>query len=211
MKKDEPMPKVRVVYLRLNSYYIGYMKVKYGVPCLFPAMSALSLCLERYLVNNPTLRLITPFCHSEAAFHAEHNGTLLFDNVPHLTAEERASYLPIAIPNEIIRPSGTVSTSATWQLSAPGTKMLRKQVKRDFWVAFSDFYDDCRYRAQRQNSTVTLDEAISDFASIYNIDMKEADTIYRNWFRLQKNMKAEIEDRRELMEKQSNNVLFYTE
>ncbi len=211
MKKNESISKSHVVYLRLNSYYIGYMKVKYGVPCLFPAMSALNLCLERYLINNPTMRLITPFCYSEAAFHAEHNGILSLENAPRLTAEQRAAYLPITIPDEIIRGSGSVSTSATWQLSAPGAKMLRKQVKRDFWIAFSDFYEDCRYRAQRQNNTVTLDEAISDFTSIYNIDMKESDTIYRNWFRLQKSMKAEIEDRRELMEKQSGNVLLYTE
>lgn len=210
MDKKEPSNKPNVMYVRLSSHFIQFLKTRYGTPALFPTVSTLSLCVERYLVNNPTMAEITPFSYSEAAFHQKPDDGLFSINAPCLTDEQRSEFVAVVIPSEIIRPGGAVKTSSTWQLSSAGAKMFRRQVKRDFWVYFSNFYDECRYRAQRMNETATFEDIASDFLTIHGIGMNEYDKIKRSWLRIRHEIKNEIENHRALLEEQTNRAFYYT-
>lgn len=210
MNKKEPSQSPNVMYVRLSSHFIQYLKTRYGTPVLFPTVSTLGLCVERYLVNNPTMVEITPFSYSEAAFRQKSDNGLFSINAPNLTAEQRSEFLEIIIPDEIIRPTGAVKTSNTWQLSSAGAKMFRRQAKRDFWIYFSNFYDECRYRAQRMNETTTFENITSDFLTIHGIGMNEYDKIKRSWLRIRHEIKNQIENHRALLEERTNQAFFYT-
>lgn len=211
MDKKEPSINPNVMYVRLSKHYIQYLKTKYGDPILFPIMSPLNLCIERYLVNNPTMKELTTFSYSELAM----NPTACHDDIsyaciPQLTYKERLEYVAVVIPNELIRPSRIINTSSTWQLSAVGAKMFRKQVKRDFWICLSNFYDDCRYRSQRMNFSLTFEDVVSDFITLYNIGMENFDNIIRGWRRIRYDIKNEVENHRDYLENKTDRSFFYT-
>lgn len=210
MNKKNDTPKENVMYVRLSRYYINYLTTRYGNPVLFPAMIPISQYVDRFLVNNPTMCRLTPFSFSNAAFHHKEQNPLFTINAYLPDKEERSEFVAIVIPDEVYRNGSVVNTSNTWQLSAPGAVQFRKQVKRDFWIAFSQFYDDCMHRAQRLGDKVTIENAITDFISIYNIEMKEFENMVRYWGRLRNQMQNEIEKRRDRLEAQTGNVFVYT-
>lgn len=211
MDKKETSKEPNVMYVRLSKHYIQYLKTKYGDPVLLPIMSPLNLCIERYLVNNPTMKELTTFSYSELAM----NPTAWHDDIsyvciPKLTYKERLEYVAVVIPDELIRPGRIIKTSNSWQLSAVGAKMFRKQVKRDFWICLSNFNDDCRYRSQRMNFSLTFEDVVSDFITLYNIEMENFDNIIRSWRRIRYDIKNEVENHRDYIENKTNRSFFYT-
>ena len=210
MNKKNDSPKENVVYVRLSKYYISFLTTRYGSPVMFPTMNPVNQCLERYLVNNPTLGHITPFSFSEQAFQYKENNPLFTADVYVPEYEVRSEYIGIVMPNEIYRNGTLINTSNTWQLSSVGAVQVRKQIKREFWMAFSQIYDDCVYRASRLGEKVTTENIATDFISLYNIEMSEYENMMRYWRRFRDQLNGEIEDRREHLENKTGNIFAYT-
>ncbi len=199
-----------VTYVRLSDYYIKYIETRYGSPAKFPLTSALSLHVERYLVANPLLKPLTPFAMSEAAFNQQRSKALTTRFFPNLTEEQRREFISIQMPAEVIRPSGARLTTEVWQLSAIGAKLLRKAVKRDFWLTLSDFAAECRYRSERMGERLSMEAVVNDFLLQYDIGPEHSDNIMRSWYRSRRLMDAEIEDNRERMEQMTGKAFIYT-
>ena len=210
ISKKEITQNQNVIYVKFSEYYIRYLTTRYGSPVVFPTMSACALVLERYLLNNPVMSSLTEFCYSKAAFHAADTGNLFSAIEQRTPIEERELFIPIVIPDELIRTGQTLRTGSTWQLTFIGARALRKEVKRDLWVNFSRFNDDCAHRASRLGEKVTLEEVLSDFIVMYNIDMKEYTNMLRYWYRIQSAMKSAIERNREFLEDKTGNTFVYT-
>lgn len=210
MKKKNETSVERVVYVKLSKYYINFLTTRYGSPVLFPTINPVNQCMERYLVNNPTLGRITPFSFSQQAFSYNENNPLFTADVYTPEQHERSEYLAIVMPDEIYRNGTLVKTSDTWQLSSVGAVQIRKQIKTEFWVAFAQMYDDCVYRAQRLGEKVTTENIATDFITLHNIEMSEYENMMRYWRRVRDQMNGEIENRREELETRTGNVFTYT-
>lgn len=199
------------MYVKLNSYYASYLKIRYGIPLMFPKMSALNQCVESFLVNNPMSARLTDFCCTQIMIEGNENivadGS---DNCKRLPCKERILFVPVELPCELIRFGKTVLTGPTWQLSNSGTVLFRKLVKNEFWIAFSSFWNDCKFRAERMNEKASIECAVSDFAVQYEIDMKEFENILRYWQRIRISVANEIEARREALEEKTGRFLEYT-
>lgn len=210
MSKKLDTPKAHVFYIRLSSYYASYIKTRYGSPAILPSMVPISQYMYRYLVNNPLMAQITPFCYSEAAFNYNDKNSLFRINAHRPLAEDRSEFVPIVINPDVMSPTDQVINSSTWQLSSTGAILFRKQLKKDFWVQFSKFYDECLLRSRRIGEVSTFEEITSDFMVIYNINMKEYENMKRYWYRHISKMEDEVENNRKWLEEHTGNVFHYT-
>jgi hypothetical protein len=197
-------------FLKVNDYQKKYLEMRYGSPVCFPSGSIMQLYLRRFLVRNATMKRITDFSCSSAAFNFKPSGPLFSSEYQLIKDNERAEYIEIETPDEVMYGGKMVKVDKFFQLNPQGTRLLRKEIKNEFWIAFSQFRDDCIFRASRLNETVTTEDAMSDFMNIYDIDMKYFDTLMRNWWRVKHKMKDVIESRRDDMEDKSGNVFLYT-
>ena len=118
--------------------------------------------------------------------------------------------MEIEIPDEVMYGNKMVKVDKFFQLNPQGTRLLRKEIKNEFWMAFSQFRDECVFRAARINETVNTEDAMSDFMNIYDIDMRYFESLMRNWWRVKRKIKDGIDSRREDMEDKSGNVFLYT-
>lgn len=202
--------KQHIVYVKVSGYYAQFLKTVYGNPVSFPRMSSEYMCIERYLVNNPSMTLITPLCYSDMAFnYKEGNGLFsLSGSTP--DPEEYSQFIPIVIPDELMKAGNLVPTSPSWQLSLPGVTKLRKLISRNFWMSFSRFHEECKFRAANMNETCGTEAITSDFMGMYNIDMADYENLLRYWRRTRQKMQQEIEQNRELVEACTGNAFFYT-
>lgn len=210
MSKKIEVPKSHVFYIRLSSYYASYLKTRYGCPAILPSMLPISQYMDRYLVNNPLMEKITAFCFSEAAFEYNENNTCFRISGYLPDKDDRSEFVPVVISSDSMCVAHRVIGASTWQLSYTGSVMFRKQLKKDFWVQFSRFYDDCSFRSRRIGEVSTFEEITSDFMVMYNIDMKEYENLKRYWYRHNAKMEEEVEERRKLLESQTGNNFHYT-
>lgn len=199
-----------VMYVKLNSYYASFLKIRYGVPLMFPKMSALNQCVESFLVNNPTSIWSTFFCCTQIMF--EGNDNLITDcrNDDIQDPDKRLLFVPVSLPQELVRFGRTFVTGPTWQLSNRGTEVFRKLVKHDFWISFSAFWEDCRFRAERLGEKASIEDVISDFAIQYDISMKEYENLLRYWRRIRNTISEDIEARRKWLEQNTGRFFEYT-
>lgn len=197
-------------FLKVSDYQKKYLEMRYGSPVCFPQASMMQLYLRRYLVRNSTMKRITDFSCSSAAFNLTSSSPTIFSEYQPIKDEERAEFVEIEIPDEVMYGNKMVKVDKFFQLNPQGTRLLRKEIKNEFWMAFSQFRDECIFRAARINETVNTEDAMSDFMNIYDIDMRYFESLMRNWWRVKRKIKDGIDSRREDMEDKSGNVFLYT-
>lgn len=197
-------------FLKVPDYQKKYLEMRYGSPVCFPQASMMQLYLRRYLVRNSTMKRITDFSCSSAAFNITSSSPTIFTEYQPIKDEERAEFVEIEIPDEVMYGNKMVKVDKFFQLNPQGTRLLRKEIKNEFWMAFSQFRDECIFRAARINETVNTEDAMSDFMNIYDIDMRYFESLMRNWWRVKRKIKDGIDSRREDMEDKSGNVFLYT-
>lgn len=197
-------------FLKVSDYQKKYLEIRYGSPVCFPQASMMQLYLRRYLVRNSTMKRITNFSCSSAAFNLTSSSPTIFSEYQPIKDEERAEFVEIEIPDEVMYGNKMVKVDKFFQLNPQGTRLLRKEIKNEFWMAFSQFRDECIFRAARINETVNTEDAMSDFMNIYDIDMRYFESLMRNWWRVKRKIKDGIDSRREDMEDKSGNVFLYT-
>lgn len=211
MNKKNSTPKENVMYVKLSSYYANYLKTRYGDPIVFHDKSIAKQCIYLYIVQNQTMRCITPFCVSESAFNYKDENQPFTINAYRPDIEERKQFVAITIPKEVIRFNRIVETSSYWQLSSSGTQLFRNEIKNEFWTNFSFFYDDCRLRSQKLGYSVTFEDVMSDFMVMHNIDMKIYENMMRYWYRILPEMQNRAQLRRDSLETKTGCVFTYTE
>lgn len=197
-------------FLKVPDYQKKYLEIRYGSPVCFPQASMMQLYLRRYLVRNSTMKRITDFSCSSAAFNLTSSSPTIFTEYQPIKDDERAEFVEIEIPDEVMYGNKMVKVDKFFQLNPQGTRLLRKEIKNEFWMAFSQFRDECIFRAARINETVNTEDAMSDFMNIYDIDMRYFESLMRNWWRVKRKIKDGIDSRREDMEDKSGNVFLYT-
>lgn len=197
-------------FLKVPDYQKKYLEIRYGSPVCFPQASMMQLYLRRYLVRNSTMKRITGFSCSSAAFNLTSSSPTIFTEYQPIKDDERAEFVEIEIPDEVMYGNKMVKVDKFFQLNPQGTRLLRKEIKNEFWMAFSQFRDECVFRAARINETVNTEDAMSDFMNIYDIDMRYFESLMRNWWRVKRKIKDGIDSRREDMEDKSGNVFLYT-
>ncbi len=197
-------------FLKIPDYQKKYLEIRYGSPVCFPQASMMQLYLRRYLVRNSTMKRITDFSCSSAAFNLTSSSPTIFTEYQPIKDDERAEFVEIEIPDEVMYGNKMVKVDKFFQLNPQGTRLLRKEIKNEFWMAFSQFRDECIFRAARINETVNTEDAMSDFMNIYDIDMRYFESLMRNWWRVKRKIKDGIDSRREDMEDKSGNVFLYT-
>lgn len=197
-------------FLKVSDYQKKYLEIRYGSPVCFPQASMMQLYLRRYLVRNSTMKRITDFSCSSAAFNLTSSSPTIFSEYQPIKDDERAEFVEIEIPDEVMYGNKMVKVDKFFQLNPQGTRLLRKEIKNEFWMAFSQFRDECIFRAARINETVNTEDAMSDFMNIYDIDMRYFESLMRNWWRVKRKIKDGIDSRREDMEDKSGNVFLYT-
>lgn len=212
MTKKVRIPSIKnVMYVKLNTYYASFLRVKYGNPVLFPKMSSLNQCVESYLINNPTSAFLNKFCYTQVMFEGNKDVSVLnFMDDGQITEYKQYLFIPVAIPHELVRFGKTIPTGPTWQLSNSGITGFRQLVKNDFWITFSSFWNDCKFRAERLGERANIECAISDFAVQYDINMKEYENLLRYWRRIRISINNEIEARRDILEQRTGKALEYT-
>lgn len=197
-------------FLKVPDYQKKYLEIRYGSPVCFPQASMMQLYLRRYLVRNSTMKRITDFSCSSAAFNLTSSSPTIFTEYQPIKDDERAEFVEIEIPDEVMYGNKMVKVDKFFQLNPQGTRLLRKEIKNEFWMAFSQFRDECIFRAARINETVNTEDTMSDFMNIYDIDMRYFESLMRNWWRVKRKIKDGIDSRREDMEDKSGNVFLYT-
>lgn len=200
-----------VCYLRVSSYFQEYLRIKYGgFPIRFPEIHPASVVLERMISQNPSLKPLDSNCYCSAAFNYNQNGKVFDIEVGVPNPDEREEFIPICLPESVHRFGGVVRTSDNWQLTQKGAKMLRKIIKREFWIDCLLFVDDCFARAQIMGEQVTKEDAIADFMTVYEIPMEHYENMITYERRQRKSIGKDISERREFLEKHSGNCFFYT-
>lgn len=197
-------------FLKVPDYQKKYLEIRYGSPVCFPQASMMQLYLRRYLVRNSTMKRITDFSCSSAAFNRNTSIPTIFTEYQPIKDEERAEFVEIEIPDEVMYGNKMVKVDKFFQLNPQGTRLLRKEIKNEFWMAFSQFRDECIFRASRIKETAYTEDIMSDFMNMYNIDIKNFETLLRNWRRMRTFIIGNIENKREELEDKSGNVFLYT-
>lgn len=210
MLKADKDTKLHTFYLKVSDYYKSYLEIKYGKPVLFPYNSMLNVYINRFLIENRSLQLFKGFSVCSAIFNYDPSKSSCLLDIKPLTDEEKKEYVELVMPQEIFVGNGVVKVNQFFQLQQSGERLVRKEIKRDFWIAFSQFYDDCMFRASRIGENVSAEDIMSDFMNLYNIDMSKFDNMMRYWWRIRAKIIDEIEARRTYLENKTGNSLIYT-
>lgn len=201
----------RICYVRMREYYGCFFKTKYGgEPIIFSEDEALGVIVEQNIVQNPDLRMLTRDSYSWLAFNYEQEGKVFDIDIATPLPEEKEEFVGIAFPETVYRRGGASKTSGNWQLSKKGVKMLREQMKKEFWLDCREFITSCKNHAKAIGETFTIEDSISDFMQMYNIPMSHFDNLIRNEQRIRKNLPAETGKQRDLYEQNTGNVFIYT-
>lgn len=204
---------LNVCYLRIDPLYRNYFIAKHGSPAVFSPSSELASVLRNNLMDNPTLGVQTEsiqLSFSNLAFNYKSKGQAVDAKVHTPKDEEREHFVAILMPDEVRRFSGMVPTSPSWQLNLHGSRRFREVVKIDFWREYRRFASDCTARAQLLGESVTTEDIISEFMTMFGIPM----SLYENMLRYERRERAsalsKIEQRRGQYEKMTGNQFLYT-
>lgn len=200
-----------VIYVRLNEYLKNFFEMKYGFDgALFYEGHPIRLILETKLVDNPTLKSLTPFCFSEVAYNYDSNMKVIDANVSVPDADSKDDYLAVIIPEQVIRRNGVCRPTGTWQLSEDGVRRFRKEATREFWMDMELFISQCFARASVLGERGSREAAIDDFMLAYNIPAAHTDSLRRGESRFRAKNYKEIEGVRDRMEIRSGCSFLYT-
>lgn len=197
-------------FLKVTDYQKKYLEMRYGSPVCFPQTSMMQLYLRRYLVKNSTMKRITDFSCSSAAFNRTTSTPTIFTEYQQIKNEERAEFVEIEIPDEVMYGGKIVKVDKFFQLSPQGARLLRKEIKNDFWMGFSSFRDECIFRASRTGDSINTEYIMSDFMNMCDIEMGQFDNMMRNWWRVKSRILNKIENKREELEDKKGSTFFYT-
>lgn len=210
MKKTLTKEKINVFYLKVSDYYRSYLLSKYGEVVYFPTTTQAYDLIYRSIVNNGSMSALTPFAFSEAAFNYDRSNELFDIDICLPPHDERKSFISIAMPNVVSRFGKTSEVGSTWQINRYGAIELRKLITREFWQDLLEFVDECFTRARINGIDITRENAISDFMSVNDIDMKWYENIIRYNKRFRRRRIKEIEQNRELLEQKLDAQFTYT-
>ena len=188
--------KVKTFFLKLSPYLKCFVERKYGNPVQFPVGSIYYTFMQRSLVNNPSFKKLSDFSYSSVAFNMS-SGSLFTVGMNHLSEDEKKNFVEIVMPAKLYRIYGNVIPSSTYEISPTGAKAMRAEIKREFWIDFSKFYDECKFRAGRIDEEVTLKNSMADFIILNQIDMGDLDKLLKYWHRWKSWMKNDTERKRE--------------
>ena len=197
-------------FLRVSDYYKKYFEMKYGKPVRFPRNSLLGVYMQTHLFRDPDFSGITDFSYNEIAFNMLSEKTLFSAPVKLLTDSEKQDFLELEMPETVYKFNGEVKVDKFFHLNINGSKKVRNELKREFWYDFSRFHDECIFRASRLGEHVTSEDIMSDFISLYDIDMRKFESMMRYWWRIKARMKSEISLRKEEIEAKTSRVCIYT-
>lgn len=197
-------------FLKVTDYQKKYLEMKYGSPVCFPSGSMIQLYLRRYLVRNATMKHISNFSCSYAAFHYKPSGPLFSSEYQLIKEEERKEYIEIEVPDEVMYGGKLVKVDQFFQLNPQGERSIRKEIKNEFWMGFSQFRDECIFRAARTGDSVNTEYIMSDFMNMCDIDMGQFENMMRNWWRVKSRMFKRIESKRDEVEDKKGITFFYT-
>lgn len=177
-----------VMWLKLPDYTIPWMISRYGFPCVFPSATELAGVLRRGLIANKGRAKLHVCCLTADMFNS---------NTLSLSEDDRLSYIPIALPERIMRKGQLLRTTDKWQLTAKATIELREHIRFLFWCDLAAYINDTTYHAVCNGIHITLDRQICDWMDLHDIDISFMDTIVRQYHRDQTNGEAEIRERLE--------------
>ena len=201
-----------VMYVKLSVYLRQYLRSRYGKNVvILPLMSALSACIDQYLVNNYSMVQLSPNVCSQRMFNNKKTSDL-FEYTPSFIMEEseKQKYIAIQLPGRIYRAGLLMRTSDNWQLSNTGFVEFNKLVKKEFWVECMKFVDECFASARIQGIRTTRENAISDFMVAMDIPMLYYENMIRYYKRMKNRISDDIEKRREWLEGLNDTALTYT-
>lgn len=210
MKKTLTKEKINVFYLKVSDYYRSYMLSKYGEVVCFPITTQTYDLIYRSVVNNGSMSALTPFAFSEAAFNYVRSDELFDIDISLPPQDERKNFIRIAMPKVVSRFGKTSEVGSIWQINRHGAIELRKLITREFWQDLLEFIDECFTRARINGTNITRENAISDFMSVNDIDMRWYENIIRYDKRFRKRRIKEIEQRRNLFEEKLDVQFTYT-
>lgn len=200
------------IYVRLPEYLRQFLRVKYGgEPILLPATHPCMGLMDKWMIRTPNMKPVHSGTLCEALL--DENMRKMVDEsvqwfVP--SEDERKEYLRIVIPANVRKYTSCIATDGFWQLMREGYSQFKQVVKEEFWNDCFAFLNDCNSRAHARGETVTREDAMSDFMTIYNIPMEQFETMLRYHTRERTRMRKEIEHRREMLQASSGNKMIYT-
>lgn len=208
MKKD-----FNICYIRIDDLYRNYFIAKHGSPAVFSPSSELASIVRNNLMDNPDMAAQSDGLHlsfSDLAFNYKTKGQAIDADVHLPQDDERCKFVAISIPEEVHRFSGMTQTSHSWQLNRLGCRKFRDAVKVEFWNEYRNFSSDCLVRSHLTGESVTTEDIISEFMTMFNIPM----SLYENMLRYERRERAtalnKIEKRRAQYETQTGNKFMYT-
>ena len=207
MKKKEVKPQPVVTHLKVSPYLKSWMECKYGKVIAFQPMTLQHSCLCRYLVNNASMKKLTAFCYNDAFFNYQNKDSFF---VSGLSEEEKVLFIAIELPETIWKGFNEQTTNRYWQLSKTGAKEMRKIIKNEFRMELFKFISDCSTRAIINGTKTGIEQAVDDFITMYDIDMKERENLLRDNRRSRPQTLQSIEEDRESTEKKYDRQFCYT-
>lgn len=175
-----------IMWLKLPSYHVPWMVSRYRFPCVIPSYTEMACIIRRGLVNNSKRSVLTRCCLTNEMWK---------DGTVELSEDERISYVPVDLPDRLMRNGTMLRTSDRWQLTNKSTIELREHIRNLFWSDLASYINDSTYHAVCQGRHISLDAQICDWMDLHNIDLSFIDTIVRQYHRDMQNGQEEIRER----------------
>lgn len=208
MEKEQ---KRHITYLRISEYLRSYLCVKYGgEPILLPESHPCMGIMDKFLVRTPDLIPIYRDSYCEALVDEKMHSMVDSDMDYLPTEDEQKEFTAIVLPHIVHKYSIPVETDGFWTLRRHGVCAFRSLVKDEFWTDCFAFINECTTRAHARGESVTREDAMSDFMTIYNIPMEMFETLIRYHTRERTRMNRQIESRRQTLQSWSRNKMIYT-
>lgn len=175
-----------VFWLKVPEYQVPWLMSHYGLPCVFPSYTQEAGAVRWGLTANKGRSRINDCCltHEMWMLHK----TTLSDS-------DRLSWLPIAMPERILRHGTYLRPTDRWQLSRTATIELRELIRYHFWCDLAAYINDTTYTAVCHKQHITLDQQFFDWMELHDIDWSYADTLLRQYHRDRQNGEKEVSDR----------------
>lgn len=204
-----------VTFVKLSPHYRAYLRSLYGdVVLQFPVSSRLYAVFEQGLICNNRMRTLSQLACCASLFMqktAQHPHASDAPFVPKLLSDaEKNEFVAIEMPAIVVRSPSVYTTNSFWQLSYKGASDFRKAVKTEFWMECLQFIGSCHTEAAIKGTTVSIENAISDFMMAYQIPMELYENMLRYYRRSKIELQKQIERTRIRLESVNNVPLCYT-
>lgn len=123
---------------------------------------------------------------------------MTLSGLPAPRGDESGEYICIPLPREAVRYGRLVPVNSSWYLRDSSANTVRNLLTDEFWRTLYAYVDKAMDRCGNSGRKFVFIEALESFMERYNIrcspDMKERDTLKRNYNRRRKSYRFTGED-----------------